>query len=143
MKNNRVELNVINCNSRLQLVKIFKDNIGLGLKDAKDLSLSCIEKNGYTIIDLIEGEDIIEKFISELDNITDIKYDIIIGSRQFRREHILLQLGFSPNQDYIDFLIDLLDTNSNIRSKVLNNSLSKLSREDLIESFEFVSDLIK
>jgi hypothetical protein len=72
-------------------------------------------------------------FINEIKNL-DGEY-VINGGAQWERNVKMLKLGIGEIEDYQDFISEEIMMKSDSSSELINFILSKLSREDLEETF--------
>lgn len=121
--------------SLLSFVKLIKEVSGLGLRESKDIadSLHSLDNVEFDI----PSDKSIEQFRKDLKGIGGLY--LVNGGIEFDREYKLLKLGLGDKDDYIDLVSKNIDyfTNSN---EIFEHILSKLSKEDLIELTNKLTD---
>jgi hypothetical protein len=152
--NNKIRIKLVKpCSSKLNIVKLIHKCSLLGLVGSKDFC-DCLEANpGVSYeFDVRTGECLYmpvrksrsrhmggdgtsfrDYFINEIKNL-DGEY-VINGGAQWERNLNMLKLGFGEIEDYQDFIKEEIMVNSDNSSEIINFILSKLSREDLEETF--------
>ena len=130
-----------NCQTKLMLVKILKNNTGLVLKDSKDicdklheLPYRPVEFLLDTPVD-INPNEYAKSFKEELSEM-GLEFDMS-GGTDFERNRKLLMLGLGDKEDYVSFLEEnLID-----QKELLNLVLNKLSKDDLKEIFDNIKTI--
>ena len=136
--NNKIRIKLIKpCSSKLNIVKLIHKCSLLGLVGSKDFYDRLETKPGVSYeFDVRRDEDDFSfrnYFINEIKNL-DGEY-VINGGAQWERNLKMLKLGIGEIEDYQDFIKEEIMMNSDNSSELINFILSKLSREDLEETF--------
>jgi len=136
--NNKIRIKLIKpCSSKLNIVKLIHKCSLLGLVGSKDFYDRLEANPGVSYeFDVRRDEDDFSfrnYFINEIKNL-DGEY-VINGGAQWERNLKMLKLGIGEIEDYQDFIKEEIMMNSDNSSELINFILSKLSREDLEETF--------
>jgi len=136
--NNKIRIKLIKpCSSKLNIVKLIHKCSLLGLVGSKDFYDRLEANPGVSYeFDVRRDEDDFsfrDYFINEIKNL-DGEY-VINGGAQWERNLKMLKLGIGEIEDYQDFIKEEIMMNSDNSSELINFILSKLSREDLEETF--------
>ena len=140
--NNKIRIKLIKpCSSKLNIVKLINKCSLLGLVGSKDFYDRLETNPGVSYeFDVRRDEDWVlsdfsfrDYFINEIKNL-DGEY-VINGGAQWERNLKMLKLGIGEIEDYQDFISEEIMMKSDSSSELINFILSKLSREDLEETF--------
>ena len=136
--NNKIRIKLIKpCSSKLFIVKLIHKCSLLGLVGSKDFYDRLETNPGVSYeFDVRRDEDDFsfrDYFINEIKNL-DGEY-VINGGAQWERNVKMLKLGIGEIEDYQDFISEEIMMKSDSSSELINFILSKLSREDLEETF--------
>jgi hypothetical protein len=140
--NNKIRIKLIKpCSSKLNIVKLINKCSLLGLVGSKDFYDRLEANPGVSYeFDVRRDEDWVlsdfsfrDYFINEIKNL-DGEY-VINGGAQWERNLKMLKLGIGEIEDYQDFISEEIMMKSDSSSELINFILSKLSREDLEETF--------
>jgi len=137
--NNKIRIKLVKpCSSKLNIVKLIHKCSLLGLVDSKDF-YERLEANPGVSYEFdvymyeVLGISFRDYFINEINNL-DGEY-VINGGAQWERNIKMLKLGIGEIEDYKDFIKEEIMMNSDNSSELINFILSKLSREELEETF--------
>jgi hypothetical protein len=145
--NNKIRIKLIKpCSSKLNMllkkdiVKLIHKCSLLDLVGSKDF-YDRLEANPGTQFEfyvrtgeaLGDGTSFRDYFINEIKNLYG-EY-VINGGAQWERNVKMLKLGIAEIEDYRDFIKEEISMKSDNSSEIINFILSKLSREELEETF--------
>lgn len=144
MKNNIRILLKRPCISKLQFVKSIKDLTGLGLKESKDIvdnickmPFGAIEfeiLDNFTLFDVKNKlSEVSFAFDDKDDTLQVVSYELSSGIK-LQREKKMLQLGVGTNEEYIEFLSEIILNNFSNSKDLLTFVLNKLTKEELIDT---------
>jgi hypothetical protein len=152
--NNKIRIKLVKpCSSKLNIVKLIHKCSLLGLVGSKDFYDHLEANPGVSYeFDVRTGEafgrdfrtgiykhmagdgtSFRDYFINEIKNL-DGEY-VINGGAQWERNLKMLKLGIGEIEDYRDFISEEIMMKSDNSSELINFILSKLSREELEETF--------
>lgn len=136
--NNKIRIKLIkHSSSKLNIVKLINKCSLLGLKGSKDFYEGLEANTGVSYeFEVRRDEDDFsfrDYFINEIKKL-DGEY-VINGGAQWERNVNMLKLGIGEVEDYRVFIKEEISMKSDYSSEIINFILSKLSREELEETF--------
>ncbi len=143
--NNKIRIKLVQSTpQKLQLVKLIKECSDMGLKESKDLCDFLHDNPGVTKEFEVRRTDsngnLIDyrkKFANDIKGIGG-KF-IINGGSQWERNIKMLKLGIGDTSDYCEFIKDNILDNLDNSEELLNFVLSKLTKEELEETFNKIN----